>query len=58
MPTNTKTQTPTPQQRAAVIKKAMKAPQKERMAVLKRAGIVNSNGELTKHYRPPSKKKS
>lgn len=49
----------TPQQRLETIKRAMKMPQSERLKVLQRAGIIDSQGNLTARYKPaPRQKKS
>lgn len=47
----------TPADRLKVVKAFGKKSQEERMALLKRAGIINSKGELAKGYRPVKRKK-
>ncbi len=48
----------TPAERLKVVKAFGKKSQQERIAVLKRAGIVNSKGELTMRYRSEKPGKS
>ena len=58
MATTIKNQKSSAEMRLAVIQRALRSSQSDRMALLQRAGIVNSKGQLAKGYRSTKRKKS